>query len=98
MKIYSEILKKCYDTVEECLQAEQAVNEELEAKRIAKEKATAARKARAEEIEQARAEYLAAREKYNSLLSNFCKDFGAYHCSIKPSESFKDFIDFLNLC
>lgn len=98
MKYFSDITKRFYESEEDCLQAEQAVNEELEAKRIAKEKAAAARKARAEEIEQARAEYLAAREKYNSLLSNFCKDFGAYHCSIKPSESFKDFIDFLSLC
>ena len=48
------------------------------------------RKERAAEIEKARDEYLAARDKYNTLVNNFCRDFGSYHYSIKSANDASD--------
>lgn len=92
MKFYSENLNKLFDSQEACEQAE------AEAKRIADEKAKAeakkaeTRKARAKEVEEALKAATAARAKYDKLLREFCKDYGAFHMSYTDMD--KDFVDF----
>lgn len=97
MKIYSEILKKCYSTVDECLEAEAAHQQKLEAEQAERQKKIAARKQRADEVEVARRNYLEARKTYNEVLTQFCRDYGAYHCSIKDNqkENITDYLDAL---
>lgn len=98
MKFYSDYLKRFYDTEKECLEAEQNFEKEQKIKEEEKKKAAEERKTRAQEIEAARAGYLDARDKYNKLLADFCKDYGYYHCSVKGPEAVNDFINsFFNL-
>ena len=68
MKYYSEITKKVYDTVNELKQAEDAVNEKANA-----------RKLDAEKVEKAYNAYLDARKEYEKTLTDFCNKHGAYH-------------------
>ena len=93
MKFYSDYLKTFFDTEKECLDAEAAYEKELKIKEEEKKKAAAERKARAEEIEKVRDEYLEAREKYNSLLNDFCRDYGSYHYSVKGPEAVNSFLN-----
>lgn len=90
MKYYSEVTKQFYNSEEECVKAEEVLLEEKRAIEAEKLKLANERKERAAEIEQARDEYLAAREKYNTLVNNFCRDFGSYHYSIKSVDDAND--------
>ena len=101
MKIYSEKTNKEYATVEECLEAEKAFDDEVAAKKAAEEKALAERKAKqeveiaerkadADEVEAARQELIAAQKKYHETLAKFCQKHGAYHYTIKPGEGLHD--------
>lgn len=97
MKIYSEILKKYYDTVEDCLNAEDAYEKEIEAAQAERQKKVEVRKQRADEVEAARHNYLEARKTYNEVLTQFCRDYGVYHCSIKDNQkgNIADYLDAL---
>ena len=95
MRYFSDITKQFYETEEACREAETNKKREIEAKRAEKEAAANARKARAAEIEQARTEFLKARDIYNKLLSDFCKDYGSYHYSIKTPDSITELFDSL---
>ena len=86
MKFYSETLKKFYDSAEDCEKAEVAYQKELEAKRAAEQKKAETRKARAEEVEAAMKAAAEARAKYEKLLHEFCKDYGAFHYSYKDAD------------
>jgi len=83
---YSEILKKYYNTEEECLEAEKEYNEKHKAELLAKEEKTAA----AKEIEE-------AYKKYINLRSDFIKRYGSYHMTLTdkdlPTSSLFDLFD-----
>ena len=83
MKYYSEITKKTYDTEDECLEAEKAVNDEK-----------AERKEAAAIVEEAMKAYLDAKKKYYEELDKFCKKFGSYHKTI-TSNDLNDVYDLL---
>ena len=53
MYIYSEKTKKKYDTVEECIKAEEEFDKAVKAEEERKEKLNTERKARAEEVKTA---------------------------------------------
>ena len=99
MKYYSEEMKRFFDTEEECMTAEAAYEEELENARRAKAEAAERRKARAQEVELARDELIKARDNFNKVLNDFCKDYGTYHFSINESQSlggfFKSLMDLI---
>lgn len=86
MKYFSEKTKKFYETSEDCVAAETAFDEE-QARIAAEQKALAeTRKERAKEVEDA---YKMANEwtnKYLKLRSEFVKDFGSFHMTIRDSE------------
>ena len=90
MKIMSEKTGKEYKTVEECLAAEKALEEQLakeKAEKEAKEKALVAkkeaalaeRKADAEQVEVARKAMVEANRAYNKAMQDFLKKHGSYH-------------------
>lgn len=83
MKIYSELTKKEYATVAECLSAE----EEYKAKKAKEEKEKTAlmeqRKLEAKEIEEAYKEILEANKKYHKLRDEFVKKYGSFHMTVK---------------
>ena len=93
MKYYSEITKNFYTNEEECLEAERILVEKQKAAEAEKQKIAAERKARAEEIEEAKEAFIAARNRYNELLTKFCEDYGSYHYSVKNSDSINDFVN-----
>lgn len=95
MKYYSEITKKFYEFESACLDAEAEAMKAREAAEAEKRQKTEERKRRADEVEAARQDYLEARKIYNELLTKFCRDYGAYHCSIKDgqTESLGDYLD-----
>lgn len=93
MKYYSEVTKKVYDTPELLEEAEKAV---LEANKE-KERKLAERAERAKEVENAFAEAQEARKKADELLSEFCKDYGSFHTTIKePTNALGWFDDWFN--
>lgn len=93
MKYYSEVTKKVYDTPELLEEAEKVV---LEANKE-KERKLAERAERAKAVENAFAEAQEARKKADDLLSEFCKDYGSFHTTIKePTSSLGWFDDWFN--
>ena len=95
MIIYSEVLKKEFDTVEACEKAEaeykaeqEKINEE---KKAMKEK----RAARAKEIDEAFKEIRVAQDKYNDLVKKFIKDYGSYHCTYTSRDNIPDVFELL---
>lgn len=109
MKIISEKTGKEYTTVEECVAAEEQYDKELAEKKAAEEKAlveakakkealVAARKERANEVEEAYKAILAAQKAYREKLDAFVKDYGSFHMTIKtgdgnPFDLFNSFFD-----
>lgn len=83
MKYYSEILKKVFDSEQECVEAE-----------AAEKQLTSERKKRAAEVEAARKELQEANTRYNKLLKEYCKDYGAFHYKLNDREDLKDILDF----
>lgn len=75
MKIYSEITRQEYPTVEACLADEEAFKKKQEIEEAKRKELAEARKARAKEVEDA---YKHA----NELLNEFVKDYGSFHMSI----------------
>ena len=90
MKFYSDVTKNFYDTEKACLADEFKVKEEQNRQKILKEKAereakekqeklAAARKVRANEVEEARKAMVAAQSKYREVLEAFVRDYGSWH-------------------
>ncbi len=88
MKYYSELLKKCFDSAEECETAENKELTRLEQERQDNEKKIAEKKARAAEIESAYKEMQNAKEKYNKLVSDFIKDYKSFHFTFSNTKDF----------
>ena len=76
MKFYSEITKKMYDTVKDLEKAEKETKDKNDE-----------RKAAAAAVDKAYNDLVAAREKYSKVLNDFCSKYGAYHRSIKSTDS-----------
>ncbi len=87
MKFYSEKLNRMFDTEKALVAAEQAAVDAELAKKAEEEKKSAERKARAAEVDTAYKAMVEARKNYSKVLTNFCKDYGAYHCSISGDEA-----------
>ena len=89
-KVYSDILNKVFDTVEDLEAAEQEYSRQLEERerlRKEKEKQVAElkekRAARAKEIEDALKERDALDKKINELVRAFTRDYGSFHWTYK---------------
>lgn len=98
MKILSEKTHKEYATVEECLAAEKEYDEALAAEKQKKEELANARKARANEIEEAYKAILEARKHYDELLDKFVEDYGSFHMTLhtgdgNPFDLFSNYFD-----
>lgn len=78
MRIYSEKTNKEYRTVEECLSAEKAYDEEIARREAEKTKLNETRAARNEEIEKACEKAINAQNEYYSLVKKYVKDYGRY--------------------
>lgn len=78
----SEKLGKTFETEEECLKAEEENEKKLELEKAKKEE----RKARAEEVDKAFKEVNEAYKVAKEKLSEFCKDYGAYHKTYKDED------------
>lgn len=93
MKYYSELTKKVYDTPELLEEAEKVV---LEANK-AKEKKLAERAERAKAVETAIEAANKAKKEADKALSDFCKEYGSFHTTIKEPNSvygwFNDWFD-----
>ena len=94
MKIYSEVLNKFYESVDECEEAEKKFEEEQEAKKAEKKKKDEERAARAKEVEDAFKALKAAQKHYDDVLTQFLKDYKVYHYS---GNSLSDFPSALSL-
>lgn len=79
MKYYSDKIRKFYDTEEECVKAEKAYTDKLEAEERKKQELAAQRKTRAKEVEDARTAAIEAQKNYKKLVNDFCKDYGSFH-------------------
>ena len=81
-KVYSDILNKVFNTVEDLEAAEQEYARQLEEReRLRKEKEK--RAARAKEIEDALKERDALDKKINELVRAFTRDYGSFHWTYK---------------
>lgn len=92
MKYYSDKTKKLYETVEDLNKAEKAYDEAhaLEIKKAEM------KKARAEEIKNARKAIIEAQNKYNELVNKFIKEYGSYHETYRDGDliSLKEILNF----
>lgn len=79
MRIFSEKTNQEYKTVVECLEAERAYDEAILKEQEEKRKLESSRKERAAEVE-------AAYKSYRALLRDFCRDFGAFHMSLRSED------------
>ena len=93
MKYYSDITKQFYETEKACLKAEQAHTAAARRKEEEEHKKSEERKARAQEVEKARAELTKAKKHYDKVLADFCKDYGSYHYSITTPTSLTDYLN-----
>lgn len=94
MKYYSENLKKLFDTEEALNEAESAEKKRLEEKAKKEKELTATRKARANEIEDLLKERAKIEKAIKDKLSDFTKDYGAFHWSCRePDLFFNSFFD-----
>lgn len=90
MKYFSELDGALYDSLEELTAAEKSIKEK-EAKKAAAEKAKKeARASRAKELNEAIAEAEKATKKAQKLMTDFLKDYGSYHTSIKRKDNKED--------
>ena len=95
IQYYSNITKELYETEEACLKAEQAHKAAACKKEEEERRKSEERKARAQEVEDARNALDEARKKYDKLLADFCKDYGSYHYSISTPTSLSDYLETL---
>ena len=79
MKYYSEVTKKLYDSEADLKKAEDVINNKA-----------AARKRDAEAVENAYKAYLDAKKKYEDVLAEFCKKYGAYHKTVSNADELKE--------
>ena len=87
------ITKELYETEEACLKAEQAHTAAACKKEEEERRKSEERKARAQEVEQARIAANEAATNYRKLLADFCKDYGSYHYTIKNPLDHKSYIE-----
>lgn len=86
MYIYSEKTKERYDTVEECVKAEEEYDKAIAEEKERKEKLASERKIRGKEVED-------AIKKASELVDNFIKDYGAFHTTFTPTHSLLNWFD-----
>ena len=80
MYIYSEKTKRRYETVEECIKAEEEYDKALAEEKEKKERLASERRERAKEVENAFKEA-------NDLLKAFIKDYGSFHTTYNSTFS-----------
>lgn len=102
MRYYSDVCNKVYDTEAELAKAEAEVAEKKAAAEKAKKEKELALKAknekraeRAKAVEDAYKKSVEARKNYEKVLADFCKDYGAYHTTLK-SEDLDNMLDILD--
>ena len=97
MKYYSEVLRKTYDSEDECIKAEKDYNDKVAAEKVKQEKLTTERKARAKEVEDAYTAIVEAQKHYKELRNAFIKDYGSWHMTFSTKDDLvDDFDDFWN--
>lgn len=92
MKYYSDLTKKFYEKASECEKAEAAFKAEQKKKEEEALQKSTARKEAAKKVEEAYNKLIAAKKEYESILSDFCKEYGTYHTSINE-DSISDWLD-----
>ena len=83
MKIYSEITKKEYKTVEDCLEAERQFSEKKAKEDKEKELLAQQRKDDAKEIENAYKAIVNANKRYAELRDKFVEKYGSFHMTVR---------------
>ena len=86
MKYYSETLNKVFENEKDCLDAEKEHKAKVEAEEKRKKELADSRKVRAKEVEDAYKAIIDAQKHYNELLTNFCKEYGSFHCTITDED------------
>ena len=87
IKFYSDKTKDWYNSAADAVKAEELHDKKVAEEKAKKEQLANTRKARAEEVENAFKEVEEAKKKANTLLSEFCKDYGAFHKTYKEGET-----------
>lgn len=86
MYIYSEKTNKKYDSVEACVEAEKAYDEQLERARLEKEQLASERATRAKEVEESYQKIVDARKEYEAVLDKFVADYGSFHFTVHSGD------------
>lgn len=86
MKYYSETLNKVFENEKDCLNAEKEYEAKVEEEEKRKKELADSRKVRAKEVEDAYKAIIDAQKHYNELLTNFCKEYGSFHCTITDED------------
>lgn len=99
MIIYSDKTKKKYETVDECLKAEAAFDEEVAQKEAEKKALATQKKERADEVVELYKAVREAEKKYLAARNKFVKDYGYFHMSFRDPDdaAFSDIFSMFKL-
>ena len=87
VKFYSDVTKDYYDDEVSAHKAEDKVIQERNDKAAARKDAAKKVEDKGKAFAEARKAYLDARKAYAEELSNFCKQYGAYHTTLSKKDS-----------
>ena len=93
MKYYSEILRRTYDSENDCVAAEKEYEEKVAAEKAKKEALAAERKERAKEVEDAYKAFMDAQKHYHKLRNEFVNDYGSWHMTISSQNDIDECIN-----
>ena len=96
MQYYSKVLKKLFDTEEDCLAAEDKYEQYLVRAEQEKKEKEIAKESRKKEVEEAYKALVEARKTYDTKVKNYIKDYGYYYSEPKDNSSMS-LLDWLNL-
>lgn len=88
MKIYSELTKQEYPTVEACQKAEMEYGKALVEAKEKQNKLSAEKKARADAIAAAYKKVIDAQKEYVTLKNAFINDYGQFHMTYRSEDNF----------
>jgi len=99
-KYWNEYTNEVFDTEEEAIASEkkylelQAARKKAEAEReAARKKKDSERAERAKQVNEAAKKLMEAKKNYHKVLADFCKDYGAYHCSSNEPDLLEALLD-----
>lgn len=97
MKILSEVLNREFQSVDECIAAEEEYSKKQEVEKAKKDALVEKRRERAKEVNDAYQNYIEAANEYTKLANKFIKDYQSFHMTYNSKVPVSPMNDLLSL-